>query len=458
MPRIHPGAAVLASPTLPTMTHSPSSSKVRGKRPLTFYIVVALILGVATGYACSELIEQKSVATEVAGYISLLADVFLRLIKMIIAPLVFSTLVVGVAHMGDSSTVGRVGLKAMGWFVLCSVVSLCLGGLLANLMQPGHDLTLPLPDADTLIGVQTSSLTLKEFVINLVPASVIQAMAENEILQVVVFSLLFGTALAALGEKGRQLAGLIEEFSNVILKMTGMIMMLAPVAVFAAVASIITTQGVGVLWTFAKFMGSFYLALVVLWALLVAAGYFFLGRRVVTLVKLLREPFLLSFSTASSEAAYPKMLEALDRFGVRRRVSSFVLPLGYSFNLDGSMMYCSFAVLFVAQAYDIQLSLSTQVTMLAMLLLTSKGMAGVPRASLVVIAATLNQFGLPEAGLLLIMGVDQFLDMGRSATNAVGNGIAAAIVAKWEGELLPEDQAQGLAAQPTAGQAMAIQV
>lgn len=405
------------------------------KRSLTTYILIALVLGIVVGYACHVLARDEAHAALIASYISLAADVFLRLIKMIIAPLVFSTLVVGIAHMGDSAAVGRIGLKALLWFVSCSAASLGLGLIFANLLQPGHDIGLPLPAIDTEVNVQTSSLGFREFVLNLVPDSIVDAMATNEILQVVVFSLFFGTALAGMGEHGKRLTRVVDELSQVVLKITGMIMNLAPIAVFAAVAAIVTTQGLSILLTFAKFMGSFYLALFILWCALILAGYVVLGPSVKQLVRLLREPFVLSFSTASSEAAYPKMLEALDRFGVKRRISSFVLPLGYSFNLDGSMMYCSFAVLFIAQAYDIQLSLGTQLAMMAMLMLTSKGMAGVPRASLVVIAATLSQFGIPEAGLLLIMGVDQFLDMGRSATNAVGNGVASAVVAKWEGGL-----------------------
>jgi Na+/H+-dicarboxylate symporter len=210
--------------------------------------------------------------------------------------------------------------------------------------------------------------------------------------------------------------------------------------VFAAMASVVTTNGLGILLTFAKFMGGFYLGLFCLWMLLIGGGFIFLGKSVFRLIGLIREPFLLAFSTASSEAAYPKLLDSLDKFGVKRKISSFVLPMGYSFNLDGSMMYCTFAVLFISQAYSIELSVGTQITMLLLLMVTSKGIAGVPRASLVVIAATLNQFNIPEAGLLLLMGIDQFLDMGRSATNAVGNAVATAVVAKWEGAL-DEEQA-----------------
>lgn len=415
---------------------------MKKKRPLTLYILFAMLLGIATGYVCYEAFPDKNTAAQVAGYISIVTDVFLRLIKMIIALLVFSTLSVGIAHMGDAKTVGRIAAKAMGWFVTASLVSLTLGLILANFMHLGTNLGLPLPDPGAATNLKTAAFTLKDFVAHLVPRSPIEALANNEILQVVVFSIFFGTALAGLGESGKKLAAIVDELAQVMLRITGAIMNMAPLAVFAAIASVVTTQGLGVLVTFAKFMGGFYLGLLCLWCVLIGAGFVFIGPRVFKLVALIREPFLLAFSTASSEAAYPKLLDALDKFGVRRKISSFVLPMGYSFNLDGSMMYCTFAVLFIAQAYGIHLPIGTQITMLLLLMATSKGMAGVPRASLVVIAATLNQFNIPEAGLLLIMGVDQFLDMGRSATNAVGNSIAAAVVAKWEGGLMSEEETE----------------
>ncbi|MGA2551213.1 MAG: dicarboxylate/amino acid:cation symporter [Burkholderiaceae bacterium] len=422
------------------------------KRPITVYILIAMVIGIGVGYACNQAFPDKATAATVAGYISLFTDVFLRLIKMIIAPLVFATLTVGIAHMGDTKTVGRIGIKALGWFVIASLISLVLGLILANLLHPGQNIGLPLPDVGSSANLKTSSFSVKEFVTHLVPRSIAESMANNEILQIVVFSIFFGSALASLGESGQALAKVIDGLAHVMIKITGAVMWLAPLAVFAAIAATVTTQGLSILLTFAKFMGSFYLGLLVLWGVLIFAGFLFLGQRVFHLVNLIKEPFLLAFSTASSEAAYPKMLDALDRFGVKRSISSFVLPLGYSFNLDGSMMYCTFAVLFIAQAYGIPLSLGTQITMLLLLMLTSKGMAGVPRASLVVIAATLGQFNLPEAGLLLIMGVDQFLDMGRSATNAVGNSVATAVIAKFEGALLSPQEAS---AQPTgiAGQA-----
>jgi len=409
---------------------------MKRKMPAAGLILGALVLGIVVGYMIFVSFPDKRTAASMAGYISILSELFLRLIKMLIGPLVFSTLVVGIAHMGDAASVGRVFVKAIGWFIVASLVSLLLGMLLANLLQPGHNLGLPLPDIGSSANLATSKFTLKDFVSHLVPKSFAEAMANNEILQIVVFSMFFGVALSALGEKGRMLVAVIDELSHVMLTITGYVMNLAPVAVFAAMAATVAVNGLEILWRFAIFMGDFYLGLIILWSLLVFAGFVVLGPRVLKLMKLIKEAFMLSFATASSEAAYPKIIDALDRFGVKRKISSFVMPMGYSFNLDGSMMYCTFATLFIAQAYGIELSLGTQLTMLLVLMLTSKGMAGVPRASLVVIAATLNQFNIPEAGLLLILGVDVFLDMGRSATNAVGNSIASAAVAKWEGELL----------------------
>jgi Na+/H+-dicarboxylate symporter len=418
---------------------------------LTTWIFIAMIAGIVVGYMCNQLIPDPKTAKTVAGYVSLLTEIFLRLIKMIIAPLVFSTLVVGIAHIGDSKSVGRVGLKALGWFVCASLVSLLLGLLLVNLMKPGVGLNLPLPDAAASTNLKTGSLSLKEFVAHLVPRSVIEAMATNEILQIVVFSIFFGVAAASLGEKAKTIVAWIEDLVQIMLKITGAVMMFAPVAVFAAMASVITMQGLGILVTYGTFMVEFYFGLLVLWVLLGVAGLVFLGPSVLRLFGLIKEPLALAFSTASSEAAYPKTLEQLGRFGVSPKISSFVLPMGYSFNLDGSMMYCTFAVLFIAQAYGVQLAIAQQITMLLILMVTSKGMAGVPRASLVVIAATLASFDIPEAGLLLIMGIDQFLDMGRSATNVIGNSLATAVVAKWEGELKPPpEELRGAGLQPAA--------
>ncbi|MEG0921717.1 MAG: dicarboxylate/amino acid:cation symporter [Comamonas sp.] len=406
------------------------------------WILAAMLLGIAIGYVVNTGVTDKASAKEIAGYIALVSDIFLRLIKMLIGPLVFSTLVIGIAHMGDASAVGRVFFKAMLWFLTASLVSLLLGMVLANVLQPGHNLGLPLPDAGATANLATGKFSLKEFIAHTVPKSFTEAMANNEILQIVVFSLFFGVAMAALGDKAKTLLAMIDELSHVMLKITGYVMKLAPLAVLSAMAATVATNGLGILLKFAVFMGEFYLGLFILWSLLVAAGFAFLGKRVFKLLALIKEAFMVSFATASSEAAYPKILDALDRFGVKRKISSFVMPMGYSFNLDGSMMYCTFAMLFIAQAYGMEFTLAEQVTMLLVLMLTSKGIAGVPRASLVVLAASLSHFNIPEAGLLLILGVDTFLDMGRSATNAVGNSLASAVVAKWEGELLSEADAE----------------
>ena len=405
----------------------------------TSYILIGMVLGVIVGWALNRSLTDPETLARIGGYFSILTDVFLRLIKMIIAPLVFSTLVMGIAHLGDSSALGRVGLRTLAWFIMASVISLVLGIVMVTLLAPGASLALPLPAVDAAVDVKATTLTLKDFVTHLVPKSVAEAMANNEILQIVVFSVFFGVGLAAVGEKGKPLLAMVTGLAEVMLKVTGYVMLFAPVAVFAAIAATITTRGLGILATYAKFIGSFYLSIALLWAVLIGLGWLVLGGRVGRLIREVREPILLAFSTASSEAAYPRTLEGLERFGVSNRIASFVLPLGYSFNLDGSMMYCTFATIFIAQAYGIELTLAQQLTMLLLLMVTSKGMAGVPRASLVVIAATLSFFHIPEAGLLLILAVDHFLDMGRSATNVVGNSIATAVVAKWEGELRTDD-------------------
>lgn len=404
----------------------------------TFIILVAMIIGIVTGAVFHAQIADAEQLKAIADALTTVTDVFLRMIKMIIAPLVFTTLVSGIAHMGDSSALGRIGLRTMAWFLGASALSLLVGIIMVSLLQPGVGLGLALPEATASAGLATQEFTLKGFLTHLVPTSVVKAMADNEILQIVIFSLFFGAALAAVGEKAKGLARLIEEGAQVMLRVTGYVMLFAPLAVFAAVAATVTTRGLGILITYGKFIGGFYLSLAVLWGLLVLAGYLVIGRRVGRLSSMIRTPILLAFSTASSEAAYPRTLEQLQNFGVPKRIASFVLPLGYSFNLDGSMMYCTFATLFIAQAYGIDLTIGQQVTMLLLLMVTSKGMAGVPRASLVVIAATLGFFNIPEAGLLLILAIDQFLDMARSATNVLGNSVATAVVAKWEGALGPE--------------------
>lgn len=400
---------------------------------LTVAILISMMFGILTGQGYRMFAADQ--AADFANNITILTDIFLRLIKMIIAPLVFTTLVVGIAKMGDTRTVGRIGAKTLGWFMLASLMSLSLGLVMVTLMQPGVGLSLSLPNDTASSGIAAGAITLKDFVTHAIPKSVVEAMATNEILQIVVFSLFFGLAAAALGDLAKPVVVLMASAAEIMLKVTGYVMNFAPFAVFGAIAAMVAKEGLGILVTYGNFMAQFYIALACLWLLLIAMGSVFLRGRVIKLLAMIREPILLAFSTASSEAAYPKTLDRLEKFGCDKRIASFVLPMGYSFNLDGSMMYCTFAVMFIAQAYGIELSMAQQITMLLLLMVTSKGMAGVPRASLVVIAATLNQFHIPEAGILLLLGIDHFLDMGRSATNVLGNAIAASVVAKTEDSL-----------------------
>jgi Na+/H+-dicarboxylate symporter len=413
---------------------------------LTRYILIALVLGIIAGWAINAAIDDGTPASaaqlkSIADYLSIVTALFLRLIKMIIAPLVFSTLVAGIAHMGDVAALGRVGVRSIGWFILASLVSLTLGLVLVTLLHPGVGLNLPIPPASATSGVATAAFNLKDFVSHVVPQSIFEAMSDNEILPIVVFSIFFGVALTAVGESGKPIVRGVESLVRVMLQVTNYVMRFAPFAVFTAVASALAERGPEIIATLGKFVVSFYLGLIILWAVLIGACSVIVGPRTRHLVRYIRDPVVLAFSTASSEAAYPRTLEALDRFGVPPRIASFVLPLGYSFNLDGSMMYMTFATMFIAQAYGIHLSLAQQITMLLVLMITSKGMAGVPRASLVVIAATMSMFRIPEAGLLLILAVDHFLDMGRSATNVVGNAVAASVVARWEGTINAEEPA-----------------
>jgi Na+/H+-dicarboxylate symporter len=431
-----------------------AGSKAQNSNKLTTYIMVSLFLGIAVGYACNSLASPAE-AKVIAGYFSILADIFLRMIKMIIAPLVFATIVSGISSLGASGgAVGRIAFKSLAWFITASLISLLVGLVLANLLQPGHGLGLSLPEANATTNVQTSSLNIKDFAAHVFPVSVVQAMAGNEVLQILVFSIFFGFALSAVKTAlAPDVAKAIDQIVPVMLKFTDYVMRFAPVGVFAAMAAVITTQGLGVLVTYGKFVSAFYFGLLVLWVIMISVGSLVLGGAIKALLRLLRQPMMIAFSTSSSEAAFPKMIEQLMKFGISERLAGFVLPLGYSFNLDGSMMYQTFAALFVAQAFGIEMPISTQVAMLLLLMVTSKGIAGVPRASLVVAAATLPTFGLPAGGLVLLIGIDAFLDMGRTMTNVIGNGIATAVVAKWENELgaPAEESVEYMPATATAG-------
>jgi Na+/H+-dicarboxylate symporter len=402
---------------------------------ITIRIVAALVLGAIVGAVSHNQLEPAA-AKDLAGYFSLLTDIFLHLIKMIIAPLVFATVVSGIAATGDTKTVGRIGVRAVGWFLCASLVSLSIGLTMAGLLEPGHGMNMELPAANAATEVNAHAVNLKDFVAQVFPTSVVDAMARNNILQILVFAVFFGFALAALGDATAKSAiRLVHEMVPVMLKVTNYVMRFAPFGVFGAVASAVTRQGVAIFAAYGRYLGDFYLSLGILWVILVIVGSFFLRGSVLQLVRMIREPMLLAFSTASSEAAYPGAIMQLEKFGVKERIAGLVLPLGYSFNLDGSMINMTFASLFIAQIYGVDLTLAQKITLLLVLMVSSKGIAGVPRASLVVVAAVLPIFHLPEAGLLLILGVDHFLDMGRSATNVLGNCIATAVVAKWEGDL-----------------------
>ena len=403
---------------------------------LTIYIIVSMIAGVILGY----MVHTQSSAIFIESFsknIKLLTTIFLRLVQMIIAPLVFSTLVVGIAKLGDLQSVGRVGGKALLWFVSASLASLLLGMLLVNLLQPGAGMDLANADvsgAKDLVG-KTQEFSLIKFVEHVFPKSVFEAMANNEILQLVIFSIFFGIATAALGDKGKIVVKGLDAVAHVILKMVGYVMNFAPLGVFGAIAAVIATKGLEVFLFYGKYLLYFISGIALLWIVLIAVGFIVLGKRMPKLLKAIFPPLIIAFSTTSSEAVFPKLTEELEKFGCKDKIVTFILPLGYSFNLDGSMMYMTFASIAIAQAYNIHLDIGTQFTMLIVLMLTSKGIAGVPRASLVVVTATCAMFHIPPEGIALILPIDHFCDMFRTATNVLGNALATTVVSKWENSL-----------------------
>ena len=405
---------------------------------LTIYILVAMILGIGVGYFI-HLNSTPETIKSISSNLKLLTTIFLRLVQMVIAPLVFTTLVVGIAKLGDLKTVGRVGGKAMLWFVSASLLSLLLGMLLVNFFKPGNAINLNSADlegAKDLIG-KTQEFSIQKFVEHVFPKSIFEAMASNEILQIVVFSIFFGVGTAALGERGKVVVKALDATAHIILKMVGYVMNFAPLGVFGAIAAVIATKGLEVFSFYGKYLFSFLVGISCLWVLLLTVGYIILGKRLFALLKAISQPLLIAFSTTSSEAVFPKLTTELEKFGCKDKIVSFILPLGYSFNLDGSMMYMTFASLAIAQAYGIHLDTGTQLTMLLVLMLTSKGIAGVPRASLVVVTATCAMFNIPPEGIALIIPIDHFCDMFRTMTNVVGNALATTAVSKWEGELSP---------------------
>ncbi|MGZ0749202.1 dicarboxylate/amino acid:cation symporter [Kluyvera sichuanensis] len=401
---------------------------------LTVFIVIFMLAGILTG----AMIHSYASATTIqvwSSNITLLTDIFLRLIKMVIAPLVFSTLTVGIMKLGETSTIGRVGGKAMVWFISSSVLSILVGLFIVTLQHPGSGLNLSVPKDAVETGLAVGGMSLKGFLSHTIPTSIVGAMADNEILQIVVFSMFFGIGGASLGQKfNAPLVAALDVVSHIMLKVTGYVMYVAPLAIFAAISSVIATEGLGILLNYASFIGGYYVAILLTCCVLVALGYMVLKKDVFRLLSMLKDPVLVAFTTSSSEAAYPKTLEQLTKFGCSRNIVSFVLPIGYSFNLVGSMVYCSFASMFIAQAYNIHLSFSEIAVLMLTLMLASKGIAGVPRSALVVLAATIPSFNIPVAGILLLMGIDHFLDMGRSAINVLGNGVATAMLSQNEGQ------------------------
>ncbi len=404
------------------------------KIKLTHLIMLGLLLGIVVGTAVNWYADAAAIKTY-TGIAAFGSIIFLKLIKLIIGPLVLSTLIVGVAGIGDAKTVGRMGVKTIGWFVFASLISLTLGLILVNILRPGDQFAGALPTAAITSIPTTEGFTLSHFIDQLVPENIFVALSSHKmVLQIVVFSIFFGLAIAGIGEKGEPLIKFMDSLAHAMLKLTNMIMWIAPLAVFSSISVVVAEKGIGILVQYSKLIGMFYFGLLLLWIVLLSFGYAFIKNKVWSLLSHIKEPLMLAFATASSESAYPKLLNQLDRFGIKEKITSFVLPLGYSFNLDGSMMYMTFGSLLIAQAYGVDLSTSQQITMLLVLMITSKGIAGVPRASLVVIAATISGFNIPEAGLALLLPIDQFLDMGRTATNVVGNAIATVAVSKMEGE------------------------
>lgn len=396
-------------------------------------ILISLIFGIVLGAIVHYQFPQSIDAF--SKNIKLLGTIFIRLVQMIIAPLVFSTLVVGIAKMGDMKMVGRVGGKAMAWFISASLVSLLLGMVLVNFFAPGKgtNIKLEINDSAKELVEKTHEFSLEEFVKHVIPKSLFEALASNEILQIVIFSILFGVALAAFSKKeAKPIIKLLDSVAHVVLKMVTYIMWTAPLGVLGAVAGAIAKHGFEVFTLYAKYLGAFFVGILVLWFLLLAVGYLILGKRLFTLLQRIKSPLLIAFSTTSSEAVFPKMVEELERFGCQPKIVSFTLPLGYSFNLDGSMMYMTFASIFIAQVYGIDMPLGEQLTMLLVLMLTSKGVAGVPRASLIVVVATCAMFGIPPEGIALILPIDHFCDMARSMTNVLGNALATSAIDKWE--------------------------
>jgi proton glutamate symport protein len=388
--------------------------------------MLGLVVGLLVGYVIS--ITDPSWANIIRPF----SQIFIRMIRMIIAPLLFGTLVAGIAGAGHFKDVGRMGLRAMIYFEVVTTLALLIGLFSVNIMKPGVGLTLPA--ATGAPPVSATAQTWDQILLHMVPTSIIEAMATGDVLQIVVFSMVFAIGLGMVGEKGKPMLEWCESLTEAMFKVTNIVMLYAPFGVGAAMAYTIGQSGLGVLWNLGYLVFTLYVALFVFFGAVLLPVMLMFRIPVMGFLKAIKEPALIAFSTTSSEAALPRAMECVEAFGVPRRIVSFILPLGYSFNLDGSTLYLSLAAVFVAQAAGVDLTVGQQITMLLTLMLTSKGVAGVPRASLVILAATLASYNLPLEGVTLILGVDAIMDMGRTMTNVIGNCLASVVVAKWEGE------------------------
>jgi len=387
---------------------------------LTAWIFIGMAVGLALG------IFAPAFAVQLAP----LSNIFLRLIKSIIAPLIFGALVYGIAGAGDIKQMGRIGLKAIIYFEVLTTIALFVGLAAVNLTRPGAGLTI---SKGALTNLPQAKLTMAEILEHTFPTSIIDSMARGDVLQIVVFSILFGIGCAALGARANPVTQFCESLAAVMFKYTGYVMYLAPLGVGAAMAVTIGKNGVGVLFSLSKLVGTLYAALIV-FVVFAMGGVILLARiPLARFIKAVWQPWLIAFSTASSEAALPLALENMEKFGVPKHIVAFVLPTGYSFNLDGSTLYLALASVFVAQAAGIEMPLSQQILMMLTLMLSSKGVAAVPRASLVILAGTLASFNLPLEGIAIILGVDALMDMARTSVNVLGNCLASAVVARWEG-------------------------
>ena len=388
--------------------------------------MIGLLLGLIAGYVIS--VTDPSIANIVRPF----SLIFIRMIRMIIAPLIFGTLVAGIAGAGHFKDVGRMGLRAMIYFEIVTTFALLIGLLSVNILKPGVGMVLPAPAGAPPITAVAQ--TWDQIFLHMVPTSIVDAMATGDVLQIVIFSIVFAIGLGMLGDKGKPMIQWCEALTETMFKVTNIVMLYAPIGVGTAIAYTIGSSGFGVLRNLAYLVFTLYVSLA-FFALVILVPVMLMWRiPILKFIQAIKEPALIAFSTTSSEAALPRAMECVEAFGVPRRIVSFVLPLGYSFNLDGSTLYLSLAAVFVAQAANVELSVGQQVTMLLTLMLTSKGVAGVPRASLVILAATLASYNLPLEGITLILGVDALMDMARTMTNVVGNCLASVVVAKWEGE------------------------